>query len=101
MNTESKHTPGPWHVSMKPGPIVYGPQGEQVANMHVAMLDQEEHKADAKAIAAVPQLLEALEKCGEYLATIDAMQPDKNHGTIGNAIREGIKSALLAAGYTE
>lgn len=62
MNTESKHTPGPWHLGMKPGPIVYGPQGEQVANMHVAMLDQEEHRANARLIALAPQLKEHLER---------------------------------------
>jgi hypothetical protein len=45
---------------MKPGPIIYGPQSEQVANMHVAMLDQNEHKANARLIAAAPELLEAL-----------------------------------------
>ena len=27
------HTPTPWHVGMKPGPFIYGPQGEQVADM--------------------------------------------------------------------
>ena len=39
MNTPTKtpavatHTPTPWHVGMKPGPFIYGPQGEQVADM--------------------------------------------------------------------
>ena len=62
MKTDTSYTPGPWHVGMKPGPIVYGPQGEQVANMHVAMLDQEEHKANARLIASAPELLEMLEQ---------------------------------------
>ena len=30
-----KHTPGPWHVGLKPGPMVYGPQGEQTKGQPV------------------------------------------------------------------
>lgn len=83
---------------MKPGPIVYGPQGEQVANMHVAMLDQEEHKANAKAIAAVPRLLEALESALSLLES--ANDHRRNAGLIEYDTQTG-KAALLAAGYTE
>lgn len=28
-----KHTPTPWHVGMKPGPMIYGTKGEQIADM--------------------------------------------------------------------
>lgn len=59
------HTPLPWRVGMKPGPILYGPQGEQIASMHVAMVDVEENKANAIHIANCvnhfPALLAALE----------------------------------------
>lgn len=58
----SKHTKGPWHVGMKPGPIVYGPQGEQVANMFVPMLPEVEHYANARLIAAAPEMYEVLEE---------------------------------------
>jgi hypothetical protein len=57
-----KHTPGPWHIGMKPGPIVYGPQGEQVANMLPCMLERDEHNANARLIAAAPALLEIVER---------------------------------------
>lgn len=59
MNT--KHTPGPWHVGMKPGPAVYGPEGEQVAGLFVPMLPEEENRANARLIAAAPALADALQ----------------------------------------
>jgi len=64
-----RHTPGPWHIGMKPGPIVYGPQGEQVANMLPCMLERDEHNANVRLIAAAPALLEALAalvNCPDY-----------------------------------
>jgi len=52
---ETKHTPGPWHVGMRPGPMIYGPNGEQVADMRrPAMVDDDEHAANARLIAAAP-----------------------------------------------
>ena len=58
MNT--KHTPGPWHVGMKPGPIVYGSEGEQVASLVVPMLPEQENRANARLIAKAPELADAL-----------------------------------------
>ena len=55
------HTPGPWRVGIRPGPIVYGQQGEQVANLHVPMVESDENKANARLIAAAPELLAALD----------------------------------------
>lgn len=43
---------------MKPGPIVYGPHGEEVSNMYLAMVPDEENKANALLIAQAPELLE-------------------------------------------
>ena len=54
-----KHTPGPWHIGLKPGPMVYGPQGEQIVGINV-MLDGDEVLANAKFIAAAPAMYEAL-----------------------------------------
>ncbi len=47
MNTQ--HTPTPWHVGMNPGPIIYGPLGEQVADPR-GMLDYDEVKLNAALI---------------------------------------------------
>ena len=57
----AKHTPGPWHIGMKPGPMIYGEHGEQVADMVVSMINIVEHSANARLIAAAPDLLQALE----------------------------------------
>ena len=56
-----KHTPGPWHVGLKPGPMVYGPQGEQIVGLNV-MLDSDEVLANAKFIAAAPAMYDALQQ---------------------------------------
>ena len=55
MTQPVKHTPGPWHVGLKPGPMVYGPQGEQIVGLNV-MLDSDEVLANAKFIAAAPEM---------------------------------------------
>lgn len=54
------HTPGPWHVGFKPGPIVYSAQGKQVANLFEPLIDAKENKANARLIAAAPELFKAL-----------------------------------------
>ena len=59
--TTPKHTPGPWHVGLKPGPMVYGPQGEQIVGLNV-MLDSDEVLANAKFIASAPAMYEALQQ---------------------------------------
>ena len=69
----AKHTPGPWHVGMKPGPIVYGEDGAQVAPLHVPMVPKEENRANARLIAAAPELLEALENLLEHVENRDAL----------------------------
>lgn len=61
----NQHTPGPWHIGMKPGPIVYGERGEQVASLttdliYGSLLPQDEAIANARLIAAAPELFAAL-----------------------------------------
>lgn len=58
---ETKHTKGPWHIGMKPGPIIYGLKGEQIADLRPHFLVDDEHAANVRLIAAAPDLLEALE----------------------------------------
>lgn len=55
-----EHTPGPWHIGMKPGPMIYGTKGEQIADMKADLLMDGEREANALLIAAAPELLEAL-----------------------------------------
>lgn len=56
------HTPGPWHIGMKPGPTVYGPHGEQITWSFNPLLDESEHRANQFLIAAAPEMLDALKK---------------------------------------
>lgn len=57
-----KHTQGPWHVGMKPGPIIYSYRGEQVVDMinHAASMQKDENAVNARLIAAAPEMLAAL-----------------------------------------
>ena len=43
----SKHTPTPYHVGLRPGPIVYGPSGEMVADCRILTNTPDENKAIA------------------------------------------------------
>lgn len=57
----SKHTQGEWHVGMKPGPMVYGPLGEQIADCQSIFLEDNECGHNARLIAKAPRLLELAE----------------------------------------
>lgn len=69
-----QHTPGPWHVGMKPGPMVYGTRGEQVADCR-GMLPDSECRHNARLIAAAPEmlaLLQSIHGCVVWDETKDA-----------------------------
>ncbi len=57
----------PWHVGMKPGPIVYGPKGEQIADFRAesAMVAPDEARANALAI---------VQAVNGYAAAIEALR---------------------------
>ena len=88
-----KHTPGPWHVGLKPGPMVYGPQGEQIVGLNV-MLDSDEVLANAKFIAAAPAMYEALQA---LLALIGDEDLPDNGELSGASICDFARSALAQA----
>ena len=68
--TAPKHTPGPWEIINHPaetdGPYVQGPTGTNDAHI-VARIYGPDAKANARLIAAAPELLEAC----EYVARIE------------------------------
>jgi hypothetical protein len=66
MNT--KHTLGPWHIGMHPGPIIYGADSSQVADCRGDLLGKDESLANLRLIAAAPDLLAALDQL-ELLAS--------------------------------
>ncbi len=59
MKTQT-HTPGPWHIGMKPGPIIYGGKGEQIADLRAHWLEDREHVENVRLIASAPDMLKAL-----------------------------------------
>lgn len=61
------HTPGPWHLGMRPG-LIYGPLGEQIADMRGLTLEKYESIANAHLIASAPDLLAALERLAHPMA---------------------------------
>jgi len=69
MTTETKagFTAGPWHVGIKPGPMIYGPQGEQVADLTGRMVPDSETAGNSALIAAAPALFAALKLCRNVL----------------------------------
>jgi hypothetical protein len=100
MKQLSNHTPGPWHVGMRPGPIVYGALGEQIAGLRGSSLGYEETSANARLIASAPELLAALEivlssTCGDVgddgydgCIRIEAKALERVRAAIAKATRE-------------
>lgn len=57
--TMSKHTPGKWRLGTRNGErAIYGPKGEEIA-VFTGMLFNDEELANARLIAAAPELLSA------------------------------------------
>jgi len=89
----NKHTPGPWQVCPEEKEyrnaslLIWGPQGPGYGTVAEATKYQYEAEANAKLIAAAPELLEAaqkvLDECVDLIAT-DA----------GNALEAAIAKAL-------
>jgi hypothetical protein len=68
--TEQKHTPGPWHVR---GRLIEADRHTVAALSKVTDCDllREESEANARLIAAAPELLEACETCLRLLESED------------------------------
>jgi len=105
--TRPNITPGPWHLGKRAGAehgAIYGDKGEEIALPLGFFMEDHEAKANSKAIAALPALLEALEKT--FASLEDAreiildLDPDAHartrplSGQIANA-----RAALRVAGY--
>ena len=103
---ESKHTPGPWFVFGN-GHCVGGPKGfidgdprEQTAGVAMCgmrLRTDDEAEANARLIAAAPDLLDVAETFlamhQEYLNDPDAMYPDKLLATVRHLAEAAVKKA--------
>jgi hypothetical protein len=69
-----KHTPGPWHIGVRTyyaGRDVYGPHGQAVAVAELKLLmHPSEAEANARLIAAAPELAVLVRKTRDYLSGI-------------------------------
>lgn len=64
--TMTQHTPGPWHIGKRQPSssfYIYGPQGEEIADCDPLTQFENINRANARLIAAAPELLAALEWC--------------------------------------
>lgn len=91
----TKHTPGPW---ASVGTTV---QAESIrgADCQDAELSQEQHRANARLIAAAPELLEALENVLNRIAELEdakGFRHDKHDEKLTNA-RKSYEAADTAA----
>ncbi len=96
-------TPGDWHLGKRAGAdhgAIYGPKGEEVALPLGFFMEEDEAKANARAIAAIPALLEALEAMLEAYAPFHQQSVNYKGGEEGlhSAVRK-TRAALRLAGY--
>lgn len=96
MSNETKWTPGPWHVGGVQRCTVYDVRAQRVANSFEGVLavlrSDEECKANARLIAAAPELAEALEKLIEAAESSD----DCQYGTLSTSFVLKIATCALA-----
>lgn len=64
---EFKGTPGPWHVSNEGCMLIRDDAGLSIVAKYVGYTNDEEELANARLIAAAPELLVALQSCVEWL----------------------------------
>lgn len=90
MTTETKHTPGPWHVveGRLPGSLEIFSNKTAVAELW-RRADVQKEMANASLIAAAPELLEALSLIVE--------SADKNQAAIIDAFLVAAKKAIAKA----
>lgn len=97
--TKPNITPGPWRAKCHEGEYFVG-HGNDLPSALFLMNSVSNQKEDAKAIAAVPDLLAALEKA---LESLEAIHDHGFPGITNNDAQDaesGAKAALIKAGYT-
>lgn len=87
----AKHTPGPWQVNHADPFQVCDADGETrgcapIATMHGTYAEK---RANARLIAAAPELMEALERCNSLLKIAEGQFP--------GAFNSKVRDATLAA----
>jgi hypothetical protein len=97
----AKHTPGPWRAEQTPASAywdwtVMAPSGEG-RTMQIG-IDTDNTEADARLIAAAPELLASLRRCTPLLNSARLASADKAYLEIaGEAVEEAL-AAIAKAG---
>lgn len=87
---------------MQPGPMVYGPLGEQVADCRSVFLAPNEDGHNARLIAAAPNLLTALIDAKAMLEVyVTGKQNNTTHGQTKSTLRDTAKAIAKARGETK
>ena len=85
----SKHTPGPWRAVKRAQPIGWAEWEVAWSDDGELVCDVVYHEADARLIAAAPELLEALVECLECeFAVTDKAAIEKAQAAIAKATGE-------------
>ena len=92
--TPQAHTPGPWHIgAFTGGHMIYGPLGEQVADLRgEVMLMPEEAEANRALLVSAPELLEAL----RYAETILSATECTGEKQLGNGAALDLARSAIA-----
>lgn len=66
----AEHTPGPWHVTAGPYPReIRADDGPFIASVYDLGVTYGERNANARLLAAAPELLDALKEAADWIAT--------------------------------
>lgn len=97
-----KHTPGPWVADLETYPIMVRSQsetwplvdelGNEEGRTGVFIANTGDNKANARLIAAAPDLLEALDNLARYADTCELFLKETHPGKAA-ALRERVSSA--------
>jgi len=105
----SRHTPGPWTIEDREDRLLIWSDGrhDYIASLpadidgldseEVAANVRKEQEANARLIAAAPDLLAALERIIGACAEEDSLESGSLHLSSGNAILKQARAAILAA----
>ncbi|HBP6823498.1 TPA: hypothetical protein L6B08_26940 [Pseudomonas aeruginosa] len=86
-----KHTPGPWHVGGPNKCTIYDKHSQRLANSFEGVMATQrtdsECEANARLIAAAPELLEALQVCIQQITALCSADdvPDQARAAIAKA----------------
>lgn len=81
MNTNTTHTPEPWIYD---DGFIYGADNTMICDPHADNQDIDEREANARLIAAAPELLERLQDCVKVLQSFQDQLQGKSIAVTAN-----------------